>query len=270
MQNYLFIIAIFFVTSCSTTKKDVSKEQAQIHYDQGTQDLLSAEYTQAVSHLIKAAKLDSKNPEIQNNLGMAYYFKGEKDLAFAHIKRALEIDHKLTDARVNLASLLFERGDFVGAEKHYLHALKDVTYEKHSRTYYNLALIELKKNNTERARAHLLSAVKESKDYCPAWLQLGEIDYKNRRFKDAQKNFREARMGVCVNTPAPLYWLALTEIELGDYLGARMKLDELETKFSNSPYVSLAQQKLTEITLLENRQENIKTKNHKPTINSTF
>ncbi|MBY0518313.1 MAG: tetratricopeptide repeat protein [Bacteriovoracaceae bacterium] len=270
MQNYLFILAIFFAVSCSTTKKDVSKDQAQIHYDQGTQDLLAANYTQAVSHLITAAKLDGKNPEIHNNLGMAYYFKGEKDQAFAHIKKALEIDPTLTDARVNLASLLFERGDLVGAEKHYLHALKDVTYEKHSRTYYNLALIELKRNNTEKSRAHLMSAIKENKDYCPAWMQLGELDYKNRRFKDAHKNFREARMGVCVNSPAPLYWLALTEIELGDYLGARMKLDEIETKFSKTPYGSLAQQKLTEITLLENRSESMKSKNQKPTINSTF
>ena len=255
MRIYVVLLAAFFAAACSTTPDKRPQTQAQIHYDHGTEELINGNYTQAIGHLLKAVELDEKNPEIHNNLGMAYYFKGEKDLAYTHIRRSLELNPKNTDARVNLASMLFERGDLDGAEKQYLHALKDLAYEKHARTYYNMALIELRRNHTEKARAHLQASVKEDSDYCPSWLQLGQIDLQARRLKDAAKSFKEARMGICTNTPAPLYWQAVVDAELGDYLNARMKLDELQNKFPNTPYSPMAQQKLSEITLMENRPQ---------------
>jgi outer membrane protein assembly factor BamD (BamD/ComL family) len=44
-------------------------------------------------------------------------------------------------------------------------------------------------------------------------------------------------------------------MESREYLNARMKFDELETRFPDSDFSRLAQQKLTEITLLENESD---------------
>lgn len=258
MNNKLMVLMLAFIAiACSSGQDLASKnKKADIHYSYGTQALLEKNYTQAISHLLQAAQHDPKNPEIQNNLGMAYYFKGDKELALAHIRKALELDSSNTDAIVNLASLAFERGDMTEAEKYYLRALKDVAYEKHARTYYNLSLIELRRRNTTKALAFLDSSLKEEESYCPAWLQKGMINYQLRRFKDAQKNFHQAQLGVCVNDPAPLYWHAATDIELGNYLNARMKLDDLMTRFGTTSYGPMAQQKISELNLLENNPNN--------------
>lgn len=253
MLSPLHILAISLIAISCASSSNKSLQQAEIHYNHGTENLINKEYTVAVTHLIKAATLNPKNADIHNNLGMAYYFKQEKELALEHIRRAVELDPKHTDARVNLASMLFEAGDLREAEKNYLSALKDVTYEKHARTYYNLALIELRRNQPKRALAHLNAAVKEEEGYCPAWFQKGMLSYKTARYEAAAKEFHQARLGACVKDPAPLYWLAATDIELGKFLSARMKLDELTTSFPKSSYANLANQKLSEITLRESK-----------------
>jgi type IV pilus assembly protein PilF len=256
MKAHLHFLAFVLLAVSCASAPDPSKKQADILYNHGTEELINKNYTTAIGHLLKAAKLDSSNPLIHNNLGMAYYFKNEKELALQHIRRSLELDSKNTDARVNIASLMFEQGDFIGAEKNYLVALKDLSYEKHARTYFNLALIEIRKNQTSKAIGYLNSSVKEDNNYCPAWFQLGQIEYQGRRFKAASKHFHQARMGACVTDPAPLYWQAVTDIEMGEYLDARIKLDEVIEKFSNSSFAALAQQKMSEIHLRENSRVN--------------
>jgi Tfp pilus assembly protein PilF len=256
------------VTSCSstnTTTQTKQEREAAIYYGQGTSDLMNKNYTQALGHLMRAVEHAPKNPEYHNNLGMAYYFKGEKEMARQHIKRALELDKKNTDARINLASLAFENGDLNEAEKLYLQALKDLAYEKHARTYYNLALIELRRRNNQRALANLDRSIKEEESYCPAWFQKGMLDYQARRFKPALENFRRAGMGACAQEPAPIYWQAVTMIEMGEYLNARLKLDKVITEFSSGHYGTMAQQKISELNMIENQGE----RRQNATMNST-
>ena len=250
------LLASILLTSCASKQDKATAKKADINYTYGTEELFNKNYTQAIKHLLQAAALDPENDKVHNNLAMAYYFKDEKEMAKKHIQRALEINPKNTDAQVNLASLYFEEGDMRKAEQLYLDSLKDLTFEKHARTYYNLGLIELRKDNRTKARAYLDKSLKQSEDFCPSWLQLGMLELKAKRPKEAAKKFHQARMGSCANDPAPLYWQAVALIHSKDYLNARMKLDELETRFSNTDYARLAQQKLTEITLLESGEVN--------------
>ncbi len=253
MRSLAFVfLASIMLFSCASKPDKAVMKKADIHYTYGTEELFNKNYTQAISHLLKAAELDPDNDKIHNNLAMAYYFKDEKEMAIKHIKRALEINPKNTDSLVNLASLYFEEGDLQKAEKIYLDSLKDLTFEKHARTYYNLGLIEVKRNNLAKGRTYLDKSLKQSEDFCPSWLQLGILDLKAKKPKDAAKKFHQARMGSCANDPAPLYWHGVALMESKEFLNARMKFDELETKFADSDYSRLAQQKLTEITLLEN------------------
>lgn len=250
----LLVLILSLVVSCASTQKDKTSKLAEINYSYGTQFLMSRDYTQAIGYLSKAAELDPKNPEVHNNLGMAYYFKDEKDLAKKHIQRALELDPSNSDARSNLGSLVFEEGDLNSAEKIYLQCLKDLSYEKQPRVLLNLALIELRRNNNPKAVAYLQRSIKENENYCPAWFQLGQINFNSRRFSEAAKNFKNAGMGTCANDPAPSYWQALTLIEQREYLNARIKLDEINTRFPNSSYAVMAKEKISQLNVLEMRQ----------------
>jgi Tfp pilus assembly protein PilF len=252
MKGFIFI-ALLIAFGCSSTKKKEQAKLSEMHYGYGTEALVSKNYTEAISHLLKASVLDPKNTEVHNNLGMAYYFKGDLAMAESHIQKAITLDEKNTDALSNLASLRFEKGDIAGAEKLYKQCLKDLTYEKTPRIYFNLSLVEMRKGNGGQSEAYLQLALKEDETYCPAWFQMGQIEYKNRQLKTALKSFRQAGMGACVNDPAPLYWQGVVMAELGDFIGARMKLDEVETRFARTTYGAMAREKISRLNLQESQ-----------------
>ncbi len=250
----LFILATLLLSSCAS-KNDLNVKQAGLYFGAGTQSLMEKQYTEALKNLLVANKLDPENSDILNNLGMAYYFKGEEELAVRSLNSALKINPENSDAKVNLASIHFKNGRIVEAEKIYKNVLKDLTYDKQARTLYNLGLIQLQGNKDYvAAENYFKKSIKEDDNYCPAYHHLGLVQYDRRQFNSALKNFKEASMGTCFNSPAPHYYQALTLIELRRYDEARVKLDEMSTRFKKSDYAKRARQKAIELTTIENKR----------------
>ena len=251
ISKFIPILALVMITACSSKSK-IQAKQSEIYFSAGTQSLMEKQYTDALKNLIQANKLDPDNSEILNNLGMAYYFKGEKNLAIQHLNRSLEIDSKNSDAKTNLASIYFKEGKINEAETLYLNVLKDLTYEKQARTLYNLGVIELQtKKNLARAEKYFKKSIKEDENYCPSHFQLGVIQFKQRKHNTALKTFKQAAMGTCYDSPAPHYYQALALIQLSRYEEARIKLDEIDTRFKNSSFAKMARVKTIELNQLE-------------------
>lgn len=246
--------AFLILTSCASNTK-VSDKKSGIYFAAGTQSLMSKDYTDALKNLLKANELTPNNSEILNNLGMAYYFKNENDLAIKTLKRSLEINKNNSDARVNLASIYYKAGKISDAEKLYKIVLKDLTYDKQARTLFNLGLLELKaKNNSVAAENYFKKSIKEDDNYCPAYFHLGLLQFGRRQFNTALKNFKEASMGTCYDSPAPHYYQALSMIEIRRFEDARIKLDEIDTRFKKSVFAVKARSKVIELNELENRK----------------
>lgn len=251
----LCLLAMLVLTSCASKKDDLNSRQANLYFGAGTQSLMDKQYTEALKNLLQANALDPENSEILNNLGMAYYFKGEQELAVRTLKNALEIDENNSDAKVNLASIYFKDGRIADAEKIYKQVLKDLTYDKQARTLFNLGLIELQghKDNVA-AENYFKKSIKEDDNYCPSYHHLALVQFNRRQFNSALKNFKEASMGTCNDSPAPHYYQALTLIELRRYDEARLKLDDIDARFKKSPFAQKARQKAHELTTIENRR----------------
>jgi outer membrane protein assembly factor BamD (BamD/ComL family) len=75
--------------------------------------------------------------------------------------------------------------------------------------------------------------------------------YKRNQFNSALKNFKEASMGTCYEAPAPHYYQGLTLMKLKKFDEARMKFDEIDSRFKKSPYASKARIKSTELKSIE-------------------
>lgn len=250
----LCLLATLLLTSCAS-KKDLNIKQASLYFGAGTQSLMEKQYTEALKNLLQANQLDPENSDILNNLGMAYYFKGEKDLAVKTLNNSLKINPDNSDAKVNLASIYFKDGRLADAENMYKQVLKDLTYDKQARTLYNLGLIEMQGNNDYvAAENYFKKSIKEDDNYCPSYHHLGLVQYQRRQFNSALKNFKEASMGICFDSPGPHYYQALSLIELRRYDEARLKLDEMSTRFKKSDYARKARQKAIELTTIENKR----------------
>lgn len=249
----LTFAVLMLVTSCAS-KKGIENKKAGIYFAAGTQSLMQKQYTDALKNLLEANKLNPNNAEILNNLGMAYYFKGEMELAVRTLKTTLKIDKNNSDAKINLASIAFKQGRVSEAERLYKSVLEDLTYDKQARTLYNLGILELEgKQNTVSAENYFKKSIKEDDNYCPAYYHLGLLQYNRRQFNSALKNFKEASMGTCYEIPAPHYYQALTLIQLKRYQDARIKLDDIDTRFKKSVFAVKAREKVVELNDIERR-----------------
>lgn len=251
LKSFLLTGIILVLVSCSSTNKK-NEQRAQIFFGAGTQALIEQNYTIALANLIKANELMPENSEIITNLAMAYYFKGEEDIAIKHLKHVMKIDSGNADAKVNLGSIYYKNGNYAAAEKMYKEVLKHLTYDKQARTFYNLGVLELeKKKNITTAEAYFNKSIKEDENYCPAYFQLGLINMNRQQYNTALKNFRNSTMGTCVENASAHYNQALAMIHLKQFTQARIKLDEIENKFKNTVFAVKAKSKILELNELE-------------------
>jgi type IV pilus assembly protein PilF len=252
IYKHIILIALAIcVSACSSKDAKNKKHQSELYFGAGTQSLMSQDYTDALTNLIKSNQLDPQNPSIMTNLAMAYYFKGERDLAVKTLKEAIKLDDENSDAKINLATIYFKDGDIDNAEKIYKKVLRDLTYDKQARTFYNLGTIELKRQNLSAAENYFKRSIKEESNYCPSYLQLGIIQYGRKQYHQAYKNFKDASMGTCYETPAAHYYQGLALTNLRRFNEARMKFDEIDAKFKNTEYAQKARMKMNELVEIE-------------------
>ncbi len=250
-QKLAIIAMTFALISCASKSKQVRHEQAMLHFGAGTQSLITQDYTDALTNMLKADELEPENADILTNLGMAYYFKGQTDIAVKVLKRAIGLNENQSDAKLNLASIFYKEGDVAGAEKLYKSVLSDLTYDKQARTYYNLGILEIeKRKNSDAAEKYFKAAIKEDENYCQAFQQLGLIQYGKAMYKTAADTFRTGTRGVCIENAPNYYYHALTLVELRQYEKARMRFDEIDARFHEKfpQYASLAREKQRELT----------------------
>lgn len=234
---------LLFVASCSglqSNKKSPDEKKADIFYAHGTRALVEKDYTTALDRLIQANRLRPDDSKILNNLGMAYYFKGDWGRAKSSILEAIDVDENNADAINNLASIKFQERNFQEAEKLYRKVLTILTYPHQYRTRYNLALIEIKRGNQGNAHQELDFSIKEREDYCPALYQKALL-YKNTyQLKKAEEGFQKAISGLCNDQPAGHYQLAGVWTQLKKYPLAYEKYHEIQEKFPKSRFANLS------------------------------
>ena len=268
MKNARLILSIILLSLVSCASKNdvreptVEEKKADLYYQRGTNFLVRKEYTEALAHLIKANQFNDEDTKTHNNLGMAYYFKGDKKKSLEHLKMSLELDPKNGDARNNLASIYFTLKQFDNALKQYGELLKDLTYQKQYRTYHNMGLIYLRKNRKDMAYKLFSKAVKEKEDYCPSYFQLGKLSEQDYSFHRAINFYHKATLGACFENPAPLFKQGEVYMKLGDDTKAFHKFKEIMEKFPTNNYSILAGRKLRALDIqnLKKNQKQVRRK----------
>ncbi len=236
------IFSLLVFISCASREKEKSRKENKsfVYYSHGTKALLNKEYAKALKLLSQAYELDPKNAKINNNLGMAYFFREAVDKAVEHLKMAVKLDKKNMDPRNNLASVYFETQDYAKALKEYAFVEQDLTYEFQHKTFYNISLVYEKLGDLSKSVNYLKKSLKENSHYCPASFKLAMISYKSEDYEKALKLFKKATMGPCVQLPDPHFYTAKTLVHLKKYFLAHKKFIEVQEKFSDTDYFSKA------------------------------
>ncbi len=253
----IFIVLLALVSCASNDLRDKSPEErkADLYYNHGTQALLAKDYTTALNHLQKAVAITPDDTKVLNNLGMAYYFKGEVSTALKFLNDAIDKDEKNSDARVNLAGIYYAQGRTQLALEQYQIVTKDLIYPYQFRTYYNMAIIKEKQGKVQEARQLLAKSIDENKGYCPAYYLTGQMNEKAQDLKSALTSYQDATKGQCYEEPAPHFSQAKVLMKLGRYAEAQEKLEMVMEKFSRTPYFPMASQELAKLKKSTNLKE---------------
>lgn len=251
----LSIILSACASKTAVKEKSPAEKKAMIYYSEGTRQLVAKEYTKALRNLLEANRYSPNDSQICNNLGMAYYLKGNKERAILYIQKAIEIDPKNTDARINLATIFMNQGRLQLAENQYQMILKDLVYEGQYKTYYNLGILYKKRGKTQKAIQYFKQSLSTSEGYCPSHYELGKIAMNAGAYSKAYQYFKDAGMGVCYKNPEPFYMQATALIKLGRFESAQNVLESIIGRFDKGRYSILARKKLSMIRSMQNNRK---------------
>ncbi len=243
--NLLVVLVLqILMISCSSFNKE-DQEKAMFHLRIGTNYLNSGEYPEALSELIQAEKLDDENPLIQNNLGLAYFFRGQSLLAEKHLTKAILLKPEYTDAKNNLGRILIENTKYSLAINYLDQAVKDLTYLNPEKPLMNLGIAYFKLNQYEKSISYLQKSLNIKRDNCIAYSFLGRNYYESKDFTKAADILDKA-IAQCKKNQfdEPNYYAALSYYQLGQTEIAKTRLDEIIKIYPYGKYADKAKNML--------------------------
>ena len=252
MKTWSVILLSIILSSCSSIQEDTSKKKANILYQYGSQKLAEGMYTIALENLINANEADPNNPDIINNLALAYYYKKRPTIAKKLLKDVIKINPNHSDALNNLGTLNMSTGDLGEAEKYFQKVSKHLLFKKQFVTYHNLSKIADQKGKIKLSRHYNKKSLEEFDNYCPALFHRGLLFYKEKKWEKANNAFKKASRGVCYNYAETHFYRALSLKQLNQLEQAQKILEKLNTDFPKNNYITQAQLELEEIKRLKN------------------
>lgn len=245
---FRLIFAIFlFLTGCSTfSQRDEVKANALLKV--GASQLEAGDYPNALRTLLTAEKANPEDPYIQNDLGLAMYFRDRIDLAELHLRKAVDLKSSYTEARNNLGRILAERGKTKEAIQQLELAMQDLTYTKPARLSLNMGIALFRDKQYEKSRIYFKKTLEFGKDNCLAQNYLGRSFFEEHDYKAAAEVLDRA-VGFCQNSQfdEPHYYSALSHYQLGQKAQAESRLEEVIKLYSQGKYTEQAKSLLETI-----------------------
>jgi type IV pilus assembly protein PilF len=208
----------------------------------------SGNYPQALSELLKAEKLDSSSPTIQNSLGLAYYFRQRLDLAEVHLRKAVSLQSTYSEARNNLGRVLSDAGKLDEAIIEFKKVIADLTYVSPERAFTNLGLTQFRLGQYEVAKKTLTKSLEIQRENCLAQSYFGRCFYELKDYRRATETLDRA-VGYCqrILFDEPHYYSALSYYQLGQSAKAESRLEELIKLYPDGRYTEKAKSMLETI-----------------------
>ncbi len=242
VKGLLSIALAWLVASCAHST--LNKEQAQLHLRIGVGYMAQGHNPQALGELLKAEELDPEDPPIQNNLGLAYYFRKEFALSEIHIKKAIALDPKYTDARNNLARLCIDTGRYDEAVTQLNIVVKDLTYPSPERAFLNLGLVYFRKGELTSSLRNLKKSMESNIKFCPAYNYYGQVLLQQQKYPAAIEAFDQA-LSLCDNNYDEAHFFsAISFYKSGQKEKAVARLEEVERRYPASEYATKAKNML--------------------------
>ena len=134
-------------------------------------------------------KIDPKNADVYNNLGILFQINNKFEEAIEYYKKAIEFKSDFAEAYNNLGFLLQKLKRFDEAVINYNEAI--ALKIKSEKTYYNLGIILNELGKLDEAEASYRQAIILKPDFANAYLNIAIISHKLKKFEEAIANYKK-------------------------------------------------------------------------------
>lgn len=232
---------------CSSLSHE-DEERSRILLRMGVSQMEAGDFPSSLKTLLEAEKLNPNDPVIQNNLGLAFFYRDRLDMAETHLRRSLKLRPSYTEAANNLGRILSERGKNEEAIHILRQAQSDLTYPKPAKISLNLGIAMFRHRQYENAREQFLKSLEYGRDNCLAQNYLGRSYFELKDFQKATEVLDRA-VAFCKASQfdEPHYYSALAYYQLGQKQQAESRLEEVTKIYSQGKYTEQAKSLLETI-----------------------
>ncbi len=214
LQVSLIMMLAMSVAAPALAQKTVNEPQSAVTFnDQGVRDINNGRYFAAVEALKRAINLRPDYSTAHYNLGVAWYFLGNREQALAEQHEAIKLAPQNSEPFNQLGVIYADTGNLEKA----LEAFKQSASLKpdNPTVLYNLACVYIRAKNFKEAIAPLARAVEIQPTNAEARVNLGFALKQLKRYREAIVQIRHA---VLLN-PADLesqFFLGTLALLVGD------------------------------------------------------
>jgi len=212
----LCCVVLFLTFGCDSMKSNTDAKTALLYLDLSRDHLDKGNKQDALAALLKAEKLDEKNKEILNQLGLTYFSFKKYALAEKYFSRALSEDSSYTESRNNLARVQIELGKTQSARDELHIVLEDLTFKNTANAFLNMGLSYFRDKNYKTAIHYLEKSLKQNPSSCFTMTTYGRCFYELNNFTKAINLF-DVAMPLCqkLNSDEAHYFGALSYFKSG-------------------------------------------------------
>lgn len=178
------IFLVFFLVSC-TANLEVRKNQEEAMRNFGEAYIREGDYTKALSKLLEAEKLYSKDPHLQYDLGLVYIAKEKPGMAIDHFKKAVEIKPDYTPAKNSLGVAYLAQKKWDDAIACFKEITEDLLYVTPHYPLSNLGWAYYNKKEYNLAEKYYKDALKIEPRFAIALSGLGKTYIATGRISEA-------------------------------------------------------------------------------------
>ncbi|MBN2695744.1 tetratricopeptide repeat protein [bacterium] len=198
-----------------------------------TEALYKRSFPAAYDNLFKAEKVDSKNGDVQNLLGLIYFYDGNIEEAELKFKNATQLKENFSEAYNHLGIVYSEQKEYQKAIEAFKKATSNLLYKTPWIAYTNLGQVYIELKNYEEAEKVLLLSLRKNHKQCQAHSLLGDIYRAQSNFENSKKHYDEF-LKLCPN-------VANIHLKIGTLMIQLKKNDEASNEFKSCVKLSSEQ-----------------------------
>ena len=237
LRMVLVLGAIALISACVSSPADQPQSEnskaSEINVQLGIKYFGKGEYRLADEKLRRAMKQDPRSATANWVFALLQERLGEFNVAEKHFRKAISLDPKDSRAHNNYGTFLCNQNRIAEAEKEFLNAVKNPLYSEASSAYANAGICLLKVPDKVKAEEYFLQALGKNASERSALYQMGLLSFERQEYEQASFYFQKYE-SVAKHNSRSLWMAYQTEAHLGNQGKAENYAHQLKRTFPAS------------------------------------